>query len=199
MIDKSKIKTAYVLLGPPASGKDTQATLLSEKLNMPVIATGDVVRKMQSRGTQDGLKAAQYLKKGAWVPDDLIFKMLREYIKEFDLSGGVIFNAVPRTVAQCPLLEKLLKDKGIKIRKVFHLDTCEKSITRRVKNRIKEELRKSGKKRQDDDIEILKNRLREHAKTVTPILRYYKKAGLLARIDNERSINEVFAQILEEL
>jgi len=200
--EKLKIKNereVYVLLAPPASGKDTQAALLSEKLGLPVIATGDVVRELHAQGTQDGLRAVEYLTKGVWVPDTLIFKMLRGYIRKFNLSRGAIFVAVPRRGTQCPMLEELLKETGLKIRRVFHLDTHEATILERLQKRVREDISGGKRKRQDDDIKVIKNRIREHKETVAPILEYYRKKGILERIDNAKPIKEVFEEIVSKL
>jgi adenylate kinase len=181
------------IIGPSGCGKGTQAKLLSEKLGVPAISTGKLLRSAYEARTPEGIEAEKYWGKGLWVPSNLTMKILKERLDQPDCRDGFILDGGPRKVEEIPLLEKYLSQKGQKLDMVLHLDTSDESCLSRLTHRIFEAREKGEKVREDEDPEEIKERLRQYHQTIEPVLKYFEEKGILHRINNEQNIEEVFA------
>src|SRR5262245_17332978 len=129
-----------ILVGPPGAGKGTQAKLLCSKWSIPQIATGDMLREAKKAGTPLGLQAAEYMTRGALVPDEVVIGLVGERLKEADAQGGFLLDGFPRTVPQAEALGKLLADKKLALDAVVQLDVprdllVERAVLRRSDKR----------------------------------------------------------------
>ena len=183
----------FVFLGPSGSGKDTQADLLAALLgDPPVISTGALFRRAVERNTPLGQKAAVYMERGEWVPDELVLSVLQEELTTLDTQRGLIFTGFPRTVAQCAVLDTVLADHDLAVTAVFHLDTSPETSIARMHDRIGDP---TADARTDDTDELITERLAAYTETIAPILTYYSDRSLLHHVDNEAPIEDVAARI----
>lgn len=208
------------MFGPPGAGKGTQAKLLSDRLSIPQISTGDILRDSVKGGTQLGREAQSYMNRGALVPDKVVIGIIEERIKEKDCSDGFILDGFPRTIAQAEALDGLLKKRGASVSQVINLRVSDKEIIRRsmsrrvckscssVYNLLVEPPRVEGKcdacggdliQRDDDKEEVVKKRLKVYAEQTEPLLKFYAKRKLLKDVDGSRSIEDVQAGVLAVL
>ncbi|MGB5291183.1 MAG: adenylate kinase [Lysobacterales bacterium] len=182
-----------VLLGPPGSGKGTQAALLKEELNVPHISTGALLRDAAERGTQLGLQAKALSDKGELVPDDVISGMLEERLNEADVANGFILDGYPRNLAQAKSLDILLARLGQPVEEAVLIDIDAEQIVKRIAKRAQEE------GRADDNEETVRNRLRVYAEQTAPVANYYEEKGLLTRVLGDGTIPEIFQRVLSVL
>jgi len=182
-----------VLLGPPGSGKGTQAALLKEELNVPHISTGALLRDAAERGTQLGLQAKALSDKGELVPDDVISGMLEERLNEADVANGFILDGYPRNLAQAKSLDILLARLGQPVEEAVLIDIEAEQIVKRIAKRAQEE------GRADDNEETVRNRLRVYAEQTAPVANYYEEKGLLTRVLGDGTIPEIFQRVLSVL
>ena len=205
-----------ILLGAPGAGKGTNAEILSDKLNIPTISTGNILRAAVKDGTPMGLKAKSFMDAGALVPDEVILGIIKERLTASDCANGFILDGVPRTIAQAEALEQL----GIEIDKVVNLLVEDSTIEARMAGRrvcakcgasyhIKNKPSKvegicdvCGDKlvlRDDDKPETVKKRLQVYHDQTKPLIEYYDKKGSLLTVDGTLDINVVFEKITEVL
>lgn len=187
------------IIGPSGCGKGTQAKLLSQKLGIPAISTGELLRQEFEANTTDGLAAEKYWGKGEWVPAELMLKILTKRLDQPDCQNGFILDGTPRKMTDIPLLDEYLSQKSQQVDLVFHLDTADKSCLSRIQGRIFKAQEAGERVREDEDIEEVRERLEQYHETVAPVLEHFEKKGILRRINNEQSIEEVFAEILKTL
>ncbi len=209
-------ETRIILFGPPGAGKGTQAKKLIERLRIPQISTGDILRNAVSKKTELGLLAQSYMDKGGLVPDDVIIGIINERIKGADCEKGFILDGFPRTIHQA----RALKEVGIKIDKVINLvvkkeTIIERNIGRRLCQNcgaiyhLKNFPPKNGGicdkcggglyQREDDKEKNIERRLDIYFKQTYPLISFYEKLGLLVPIDGCGASDEVFERILEVL
>ncbi|ADJ22852.1 adenylate kinase [Hyphomicrobium denitrificans ATCC 51888] len=188
-----------MLLGPPGAGKGTQSQQISEKLGIPQLSTGDMLRAAVKAETPVGLKAKQVMASGGLVSDEIVIGIIADRISEADCSKGFILDGFPRTLAQADALDKLLKSKGRKIDCVIELKVDDGKLVDRIENRARETLAAGGTVRADDNAEALKTRLMAYYRETAPIIGYYFAHGLLKSIDGMAPIAEVSQQIDEIL
>lgn len=188
-----------MLLGPPGAGKGTQSQQISEKLGIPQLSTGDMLRAAVKAETPVGLKAKQVMASGGLVSDEIVIGIIADRISEADCSKGFILDGFPRTLAQADALDKLLKSKGRKIDSVIELKVDDGKLVDRIENRARETLAAGGTVRADDNAEALKTRLMAYYRETAPIIGYYFAHGLLKSIDGMAPITEVSQQIDEIL
>lgn len=182
-----------VILGPPGSGKGTQAAMLVEKLNVPHISTGALLRNAAKRGTELGLQAKAITDKGELVPDDIMSDMIEERLSRDDVVNGFILDGYPRTVAQAKSLDVILERLGMPVQEALHIDVDPEQIVKRIAKRAKEQGR-------SDDTELtVRNRMRVYAEQTAPVADYYAERGLLTHVLGEGSINEILQRILSVL
>ena len=205
-----------ILLGAPGAGKGTQAEVLTAKLNIPQISTGDMLRKAVKEGTEYGLKAKAAMDAGALVSDDIVIGILKDRIAEDDAKNGFILDGFPRSVPQAEALDNM----GVRIDKVVDIEVPDESIKKRVSGRrvcvdcgasyhitwkptkVEGVCDKCGGKvilRKDDKPETVLSRLETYHKTTEPLIDYYKKQNKLFTVDGEKDASEVSETILKAL
>lgn len=209
-----------ILMGAPGAGKGTQAAYIVEKFGIPQISTGDMFRAAVNAGSELGKKAAECMKTGALVPDEVTIGIVRARLSEADCVAGFLLDGFPRTVEQAEALEGILADLNMKLDFVLNINVAaEKLIERAVGRRI---CKKCGAtyhthfnpskvadicdncggelyQRADDNAETMKNRLAVYEKSTMPLKEYYKKLGKYAEIDGDQPIERVTADLLKVL
>ena len=205
-----------ILLGAPGAGKGTQAEILSKKLDIPTISTGNILRAAIKNGTPVGLKAKSYMDSGKLVPDEVIIGIIGERLEAEDCKKGCILDGVPRTIAQAEALEKA----QIKIDAVVAIEISEEEILRRMSGRrVCEACGSSynleavpprvegicdncgGKliQRKDDTPETIKARLEVYHNETEPLVDFYRQRGLLKQVEVASSKEGTTAKILAAL
>jgi len=209
-----------VLLGPPGAGKGTQAALLSQRLGVPHVASGNLFREAMKKETGWGEKAQSYIERRALVPDEVTNAMIEERLKEPDCVQGVILDGFPRTVEQARALEGILAEKGRKIDRVFLIQVSEGILIERLSGRrtcclcqanyhilfnppqkegVCDKCGEDLYQRSDDKEETVRRRFRVYIEETAPLIDYYRCQGLLTEIDGEQGIEGVQREILSAL
>lgn len=196
-----------VLLGPPGSGKGTQANLICNKYNIPHISTGDIFRTNIANGTPLGKKAKEYIDAGALVPDELTIKIVEDRLKQDDCKKGFVLDGFPRVRTQAEALEKMTQ-----IDKAIMIDLDDKEIINRLSKRrmckkcgnpthldklINGCCEKCGGEvytRADDAIDVIKQRLIKQ-KLPQNVIDFYKNKGLFIKVDSKNSMEETFEKV----
>ena len=181
-----------IFLGPPGSGKGTQAKLLSQRLGIPAISTGEILRAAVREGTPLGLQARAVMEAGELVSDDLMIALIRDRIAT-DASAGFILDGFPRTVEQAAALERLLAGNGAALSAVVNLSVPEAVLVDRLHGRSKDE------GRLDDRPETILERLRVYHQKTEPLVGYYRGKGLLVDVDGMGDIAEIAEKIDQAL
>jgi adenylate kinase len=188
-----------MLLGPPGAGKGTQSQIISDKLGIPQLSTGDMLRAAVKAGTPVGLKAKKIMAEGGLVHDEIVIGIISDRISEPDCAKGFILDGFPRTLTQADALDKLLKSKGRKIDCVIELKVDDTKLVERIECRARETLAAGGTVRPDDNAEAMKTRLIAYYRETAPIIGYYFAHGLLRTIDGMAPIEDVNGKIEEIL
>jgi len=178
-----------VLLGPPGSGKGTQAARLKEKLNIPHISTGDLLRAEVAAATPLGLQAKEVMARGDLVSDEILLGMLESRLGQADVANGFILDGYPRNLAQAAALDGLLTKIGQPLDAVVQLDVGTDLLVERIAGRAKAE------GREDDNPESVRKRLQVYNDSTAPVIGYFADRGKLARVDGVGSLDEVLARI----
>ncbi len=184
-----------MLLGPPGAGKGTQSQLISEKLGLPQLSTGDMLRAAVKAGTPVGLKAKKIMAEGGLVSDDIVIGIIADRISEPDCAKGFILDGFPRTLAQADALDGLLSTKNRHIDCVIELKVDDTKLVERIETRARDTLAAGGTVRADDNAEALKTRLIAYYRETAPLLGYYYAHKLLKSVDGMAPIEEVSRQI----
>ena len=185
-------KKNLILFGPPGSGKGTQAVKLAETFNLIHISTGDLFRHEIGNNTPLGLKAQEFMNKGALVPDEITIGMLKNRMDEFPDCNGFIFDGFPRTTPQAAALDKLLQDDNEDVSALISLLVDEEEIVQRLLERGKV----SG--RADDANEgVIRNRIAVYEAETSPVYDYYDQRGLAKKISGMGSIDEIRQRLSE--
>lgn len=182
-----------VLLGPPGSGKGTQASRLKDELQIPHISTGDLLRAEVAAGTELGLAAKEVMARGELVSDDILLGMIRSRLSRADVANGFILDGYPRNVAQANALEALLADIGQPLQAVVQLDVPTELLVERIAGRAKAE------GREDDNPESVRKRLQVYNDATAPVIGFYQAKGSLAKVDGVGGLDEVQARIMAAL
>jgi adenylate kinase len=190
------MKKVFVVLGPSGSGKGTQAQILSEKLNLPSLSMGQIMRDLIASGDELGIKAKEYMDNGQWVPVEITVKALKNAV--INLQNGFIIDGFPRLFEQVINLEDILKEIDAQLGVVIHFDISDETSMERMMKRVKEE-EASGKIREDQKPEIMLKRLKSYHDTVEPILDYYQEKGVLERVNGEPTVEEIALDIENRL
>ena len=201
-----------ILLGAPGAGKGTQAKRLAEKYQIPHISTGDIFRANIKNATPIGKVAKSYIDKGQLVPDEVTVEIVKQRLAEKDCEKGFLLDGFPRNVFQAEQL-----DGFANVEKVLNIDVDLNKLLRRITGRRVCQCGESyhvdflnGKtvcdkcggtlyQRADDNEETVKERLSVYEKQTAPLIDYYQKAGKLVSVDGDKSIEEVFALLVNEL
>jgi adenylate kinase len=209
-----------IFLGAPGAGKGTQAAEVAIELKLAHIATGDMFRDAQKKGTALGLKAKEYMEKGKLVPDEITVAMLLERIAAPDCRQGVIFDGFPRTLAQAEALDKALVKQSKVIDKVIYIKVAEEELLTRLSGRwicrqcqtpyhevasppkIKGKCDRCGGElyqREDDKPVTIKERLKVFFAQTAPLINYYTRTGKLVEVNGVGAVEEVRKGILSTL
>jgi adenylate kinase len=210
----------YVFLGAPGAGKGTQAAIVSKKLGLAHIASGDLFRQAVAKGTELGKLAKSYMDKGELVPDHVTINMISERLKEADCKSGVIFDGFPRTLDQAKSLDQTLASQKKSIVKAIYIEVDSDDLLKRLCGRwtcrkcqavyheIASPPKVAGKcdkcggelyQRPDDNEKTIKERLKVYFAQTTPLLDYYKASSKLIKVNGQVGIEQVTKQILEAL
>jgi adenylate kinase len=179
----------FVFLGPPGSGKGTQAKLLAENLDIPAISTGEILRAAVREGTPLGLKAKAVMEAGELVSDDLMVGLIRERLAGPDARRGFILDGFPRTLDQAGALDSLLKGNEMALASVINLSVPESVLIDRLQGRSGQE------SRADDRRETVLERLRVYREKTEPLIEHYRLKGLLADVDGVGEVPEIAGRI----
>lgn len=205
-----------VLLGPPASGKGTQAARLREVLNLPHVASGDLFRENLKNETELGLKAKVYIDRGELVPDDVTIAMVMERLGRPDCAGGALLDGFPRTIAQAEALDRALAERGHRISVVPYIAVPDEVLIERVSGRRL--CRVGGEayhvkfnppkqpgvcdndggelyQRDDDRPETVRKRLQVYWEQTSPLIDYYRAKGVLVEVNGDQPIDAVAADL----
>lgn len=208
-----------ILMGPPGSGKGTQAAFISKELGIPHISTGDMFRKAIRDNTELGVKAKGYMDAGKLVPDEVTIGIVRERLQEPDCKKGFLLDGFPRTVAQAEALDEILKSLAMELDAVIDIQVPREELLKRLTGRRMCKCGASyhiafsppsqqGKcdkcggdlyQRQDDTEETINNRLDVYNEQTKPLIDFYQNQGLLKNINGNQEIEEVLSEIGESL
>jgi len=181
-----------ILLGPPGSGKGTQATFLQEKLNIPHLSTGDILRKAIKDETELGNIVKKIMANGELVSDEIVLNVIRDRVIQDDCKSGFILDGYPRNVKQAESLNIVLDEINKEISKIILLDVNFDSLKSRILSRNKEN---SNEIRADDTSEVLIKRVEEYKKQTAPLEDYYRKNKKFNKINGMDSISNVSLNI----
>ena len=202
-----------ILLGAPGAGKGTQAEILCERLSIPTISTGNMIREALKSGTEMGLKAKAFIEAGKLVPDEVVIGIVDERLRQEDCKNGFILDGFPRTIPQAEALDRM----GVTIDRVVDINVPDEVITRRVSGRracldcgntYHIETKKPQKEgicdrcgstlvqRKDDKPETVQERLQVYHEQTEPLRDYYAAAGKLLVVDGQQGIQEIADQTL---
>jgi len=184
-----------ILLGPPGAGKGTQAKLLVERHGIVPLSTGDMLRAAVAAGTPIGLRAKDIMEAGGLVPDEVVIGIIADRIEQPDAAKGFILDGFPRTVPQAEALDRLLKERGLKLDAVVELRVNESALLQRVEARVAQMTARGEAVRADDTPEVLSRRLAAYRAQTEPLVHYYSERRLLLTIDGMMSIEEVTREI----
>ena len=184
-----------ILLGPPGCGKGTQSQRLSEKYAIPQLSTGDMLRAAVKAGTPVGVKAGELMARGELVPDDVVVAIVADRIEQPDAKNGFILDGFPRTVPQAEALDRMLKQKGMRLDAAIELKVDEGILHQRIAKRVADMQAKGETIRADDNPEALEKRVHAYRLQTAPLVSYYSGNGLLRSTDGMASIEEVSAAI----
>jgi len=209
-----------ILIGPPGSGKGTQAKMLADEKGLMHISTGDMLREAIAEGTDAGLRAKAAVEQGHLVDDDLLFEIVRDQLGELGKEQGFILDGFPRNLAQARFLDELLRQMGIGIDAVLLMDVPDETVIRRLSGR--RVCSQCGKEyhvefspprtpgvcdlcggalfqREDDRPEKVARRLEVYKEMTLPLREFYRRNDALITVDAEGDIQEVYGRICESL
>jgi len=205
-----------LILGAPGAGKGTQSDIISKKLNVPHISTGDILRKEISQGTELGKKVKEYVESGRLVPDEIIADILLNELKNDVYKNGYILDGFPRNIDQA----KILENKGISFDKVVLIDTSEDEVLKRLSGRrvcekcgavyniyynkpkIDGVCDNCGGKliqRDDDKEDVVKRRFEVFYNQTMPVIKYYEEKGILIKVNGNKSLDDIKSEIFKLL
>jgi adenylate kinase len=182
-----------ILMGPPGAGKGTQAKIISGRLGVPAISTGDIFRANVSEGTPLGVEAKRYMDAGDYVPDEVTNGMVRDRLAREDAGEGFLLDGYPRTVAQVEELDSMLRDAGTSLDAVVVLTVNDEELVQRLLHRAEVE------GRADDTEEVVRHRQDVYNQQTAPLLEVYADRGLLVEVDGMGVVDEVSERIFAAL
>jgi len=188
-----------ILLGPPGSGKGTQAQLMVQRYGIVQLSTGEMLRAAVAAGTPVGLKAKEIMANGGLVPDEVVVGIISDRIDQPDARNGFILDGFPRTVPQAEALDDLLRHKRLKLDAVVELRVNESALLSRVETRVAQMRARGEEVRVDDTPEVLTKRLASYRSQTEPLIHYYSERRKLSTIDGMMAIDEVTRAIHRQL
>jgi adenylate kinase len=185
------------IIGGSGSGKDTQATKLSQHFDIPHLSMGAILREQDRLGNPLAQKAVEILNEGNWVPDEITSKILEDYVMEH-AQRGFIITGYPRPPEQRKSFAKILEKMQLKLGAVVHIRVPDEILLDRMHKQLKEQHETTDKRGDTSDTAMLQ-RLKSYHDTINPILDHYREEGVLLDIDGTPTIDEVFSTILSGL
>jgi len=180
-----------IILGAPGSGKGTQGALLSTRLAIPKISTGDLLRAAVKDGTPLGTKAKGYMDQGLLVPDEVILGLIAEVLQSEEARRGVLMDGFPRTLAQAEAVDALLAAQGRAVDRVLLIDVAEEALIERMVKRAAIE------GRADDTPETIRRRQEVYREQTAPLIAFYEERDLVTRVDGLGSVEEIAERMQE--
>ncbi len=205
-----------ILLGAPGAGKGTQAAVISERLNIPQISTGNIIREALRSGTEMGLKAKSFMDAGKLVPDEVVIGIIKDRLQADDCQNGFILDGFPRTIPQAEALDEM----GVEINKVIDIEVPDEVIITRLSGRrvcekcgrpyhlidlkprvegICDDCTGALIQRKDDQIDTIKNRLEIYHSETEPLKGYYEAQGKLSVVEGQGKVEETTALTMAAL
>jgi adenylate kinase len=178
-----------ILLGPPNSGKGTQAKVIAERLGVPAISTGDMLRRAVAQGSELGRRVESTLAAGRLVDDETMAELVEARLSCDDTAYGFLLDGYPRTLGQAKTLHRILEDCGDELDAAVHIRVPEEELVKRG----------LGRGRADDDEAVLRERLRVYREDTEPLVGYYEESGLLQEVDGDQPIDQVTSRIFAKL
>ena len=178
-----------LMLGPPGSGKGTQAQRLARKLGVPQISTGEMLRAAVEAASPVGLEAKSFMESGKLVPDEVVIGVARERLAQADCREGFILDGFPRTLAQAQALDGILEELGCSLECCLALDVDEDALVDRLLRRAQIE------GRSDDTAETIRTRMQVYREQTEPLVDHYRRQGVVAELDGLGEITEVARRI----
>lgn len=209
-----------IFLGPPGSGKGTQAGMVAAKLGIPQISTGDILREAVARNMELGGKAKAYMDSGRLVPDDVMLSLVEDRLAEADCSKGFVLDGYPRTLPQAMTLDEMLEVGRKNMDAVIFIDVKDEAVLERLSRRrvcpqckalynldadpprMENLCDRCGvelSSRTDDGEATIRTRLGVYRNETLPLVEYYEAKGILRKIEGEGKIADVFSTIMEEI
>jgi len=210
------MKTHLVLLGLPGAGKGTQGQMLSKKLGIPFISSGDALRNELKKDTKIAMKFEGYMNAGLLVPDEIVEEFLEKMLDNYDLSKGFVFDGFPRTTHQADFIEQYLRKVGVPLDAAVYLSVPDDVIIKRISGRricpkcgavyniyynppkhdeICDICGTHLVQRDDDMPEVVEKRIAVYKKQTEPLIEYYKNKGILITVDANGSVQDVFSRL----
>lgn len=201
-----------VMLGPPGSGKGTQAHIISELYGVPVVTTGDMLRDAAARGTEHGLTAKGYMDGGELVPDDIVNAVVRERLSRPDVEKGFILDGFPRSRAQAEALDRILEERRLRLDHVVHVTLGDEEIVGRLSKRrscprcgavyhLESKPPRRGLacdecgarlvQRDDDRPEVIRHRLEVYREKTRPLLDRYARMGIIREVPGDTPLEDL--------
>ncbi|MFQ5637418.1 MAG: adenylate kinase [bacterium] len=204
-----------IFIGPPGSGKGTQAKRVTAKLQIPHISSGDMLREFVAKGTTLGKQAETYMKKGLLVPDELVIDMIMERIHQHDACRGFVLDGFPRTLRQAQELDQALANSGLPVDCVIHFDVPDEEIIMRSTSRRLDpetgriynihfdppplEILERLVQREDDNEETVSHRLTKYREQTAPLVDFYRNKTTVYKISGVGTFEEIEANLLDSL
>lgn len=185
---------AYIVfIGPPGSGKGTQSKLLSARLGIPQIATGEILRELIGQGTALSRWISARLDRGHFAPDYLVMQMVMDRLHQVDCQAGCLFDGFPRTLPQAEQMDRLLAGTPKYVQQVIELRVDQEQLVERLGQRAKTQ------SRADDSLPTIMERMRVYNELTAPVLEHYSRSGRLRAVDGLGTVEAVSARIDEAL
>lgn len=183
--------TRMLMMGPPGSGKGTQASRIADKLGIVAISTGDIFRYNVKEMTPLGREAKQYMDNGDFVPDDVTNRMVADRLSQPDAEGGFLLDGYPRTAGQVEALDAMLQDAGQELSVVVELTVPDEELVTRLLKRAEIE------GRADDTQDVIQHRLDLYHEQTASVIESYAPRGIVARVDGTGQIDDVTERLLQ--
>jgi adenylate kinase len=178
-----------LLLGAPGSGKGTQGKILAERLGLPKITTGDILRAAVKAESSLGREAKKFMDAGSLVPDSVILSMIKEELAKPEAQRGAVFDGFPRTAAQAELVDRTLAERGQRLNHILLLDVPEEELVRRMTGRASQE------GRSDDTPDAIRTRLQVYQRDTAPLIAHYAGRGIVKRVPGVGAVDEIAMEI----
>lgn len=207
-----------IFMGPPGSGKGTQAKVLAEKLAIPHISLGDLLREEVRQGSELGRRAQEFMNAGKLVPDELTIKLADQRTSKADCVKGFLIDGYPRSLAQAEAFDRMLEGKGLLLDYAVYFAISEDEVVKRLGGRrscakcgavyhvdnlppkkagICDQCGSELAARDDDQEAVIRTRFEVYAKQTSPVIDHYRKQGKLVEINAARPINQVLEELLK--